>query len=251
MHTVNSQYFTEKINNLRKSDIQNFQTNYFLNKLDDEIECFENENAIIILQPEKNFFKIFFAFCDINSFDKILSQLPQKEIYLEIISKIEIENNLKEIINKYFAYQTTYQKLYKKLKINNKLKTQKFIVDSSEIYNKIYTTFDVRFEHLMNKKSLINLINKNQVITVYKDNELKAFLIYKVQGSKAYLNHIVNYGDKENLIELWKLFYQELNNRQITYLDLWYNKQNKKAENMYNIEQFHPLNMYNFCYKKL
>ena len=82
-------------------------------------------------------------------------------------------------------------------------------------------------------------------------HELKSFLIYKIQGSKAYLNHIANYGSKENLINLWKLFYQELNNQRIIYLDLWYNKQNKKAENMYNIEQFQPLNMYNFCYEKL
>ena len=103
----------------------------------------------------------------------------------------------------------------------------------------------------MEKNEIQELIDKNQIITIYENNELKSFIIYKIQGNKAYLNQIANYGNKDNLINLWKLFYQELNNKGITYVDLWYNKLNKKAENMYKIEQFQPLNMFNFCYKKI
>lgn len=104
---------------------------------------------------------------------------------------------------------------------------------------------------LMGKDELTNLAKDNKVITIYEKDEMKSFLIYKVQGTKAYLNQIANYGNKENLIKLWKTFYQALNNEGIKYLDLWYDTQNKKAENMYNIEQFQPLNQFNFCYKKI
>ena len=98
----------------------------------------------------------------------------------------------------------------------------------------------------MTKEDLSVLVADKKVLTVYENDEMKSFLIYKTQGTKAYLNHIANYGSKENLINLWKIFYQALNCDGVKYLDLWYNKQNKKAENMYNIEQFQPLNMYNF-----
>ena len=232
--------FQAKINELRKKDIQNFQTNYFMNEIDEKSICFENDNAVIVLQQEKTFHKLYYAFCDLSAFEELLPKLPDKEIYLEIISRKEIDNKLKDLIEKFFEYKTTYQKLYKKLTLTKDKTSQKYHADSDLIYQKLYSTFDIRFEHLMEKDEIQELIDKNQIITIYDDNELKSFI-----------NQIANYGSKDNLINLWKLFYQELNNKGITYLDLWYNKLNKKAENMYNIEQFQPLNMFNFCYKKL
>ena len=103
----------------------------------------------------------------------------------------------------------------------------------------------------MEKDELIQLSNENKVITIYENDELKSFLIYKTQGTKAYLNQIANYGNKENLIELWKKFYLALNYENIKYLDLWYDINNKKAENMYKIENFQPLKQFNYCYKKI
>ena len=35
---------------------------------------------------------------------------------------------------------------------------------------------------------------------------------------------------------------------EIEYLDLWYDINNKKAENMYKIENFQPLNMFNYTF---
>ena len=243
--------FQAKINELRKKGIQNFQTNYFMNEIDEKSICFENDNAIIVLQQEKIFHKLYYAFCDLSAFEELLPKLPNKEIYLEIISRKEIDVQVKNVIEKFFECKTIYQKLYKKLTLSDIKVSQKYHADKDLIYQKLYSTFDIRFEHLMGKDEIQELINKNQIITIYEDNKLKSFIIYKIQGNKAYLNQIANYGSKENLINLWKLFYQELNNKGITYLDLWYNKLNKKAENMYNIEQFQPLNMFNFCYKKL
>ncbi len=243
--------FQAKINELRKKGIQNFQTNYFMNELDEKSIYFENDNAVTVLQKEKTFHKLYYAFYDLSAFEELLTKLPNKEIYLEIISRKEIDVQVKNVIENFFTYQTTYQKLYKKLTLTENKIFQKYHADRDLIYQKLYSTFDIRFEHVMEKNEIQELIDKNQIITIYENNELKSFIIYKIQGNKAYLNQIANYGNKDNLINLWKLFYQELNNKGITYVDLWYNKLNKKAENMYKIEQFQPLNMFNFCYKKI
>lgn len=241
----------EKINNLRKSSVSNFQTNYFMTPIEEDCIAFENNEAIVFLSKEKHFYKLFYAFISLNSFEKLLKELPNKEIYLEIISKTPPTYELKNILEKYFEYKTTYQKLYKKLEVTEPQTAVQSKVNIDLIFEKLYSTFNIYFEHLMGKDELTNLAKDNKVITIYEKDEMKSFLIYKVQGTKAYLNQIANYGSKENLIKLWKLFYQALNNEGIKYLDLWYDTQNKKAENMYNIEQFQPLNQFNFCYKKI
>lgn len=239
-----------KYNSLRKTNANNFQTNYFLSPIEDECFTLENKNAFIFLSKEKDFYKLFYAFTCLDDFESLLSKLPSKNIYLEIIAKKTLPTDFQSVLDKYFEYKTTYQKLYKKLE-NSEVRSDILCqVDVNLVFDKIYSTFDVYFEHLMSKQELQKLADENKILTIYENEEMKSFLIYKTQGSKAYLNHIANYGSKENLISLWKIFYKALNYHNINYLDLWYNMQNKKAENMYHKENFQPLELYNFCYKK-
>ena len=242
--------FISIYNDLRRKSTLDFQSNYFMTDLD--IDFFiKNDDAVIVLSKEKTFYKLFYAFINIESFKQLLKQLPNKEIYLEIISKQPPLKELETALEQFFEYKTTYQKLYKKLQVIEPQIPVESKIDIDLLFDKLYSTFDIYFEHLMTKEELIELASDNKIVTVYENDELKSFVLYKTQGTKAYLNQIANYGTKENLIELWKLFYQALNNHGIKYLDLWYDKQNKKAENMYNIEQFQPLNQFNYCYKKL
>ena len=240
-----------KFDSLRRTDIKNFQTNYFLTPVDQECFALENEQAAIFLSKEKNFYKLFYAFTSLHNFEMLLSQIFYEDVYLEIIAKRPPFSDFQKLLNKFFEYKTTYQKLYKKLEISNRTFDVSCKIDEKLIFDKLYSTFNIYFEHLMNADELKKLANENKVLTIYENGDMKSFLIYKTQGSKAYLNHIANYGSKENLIALWKMFYQDLNNHKVKYLDLWYDVQNKKAENMYHIEKFRPLGLYNFCYKKL
>lgn len=251
MHKTTSQELSAKINLLRQNNAKAFQTNYFTFVDDIDIWLAENDNALAFLIKEKDFYKLFYAFVSIDDFEKLLNALPDFEIYLEIVSRQNPETELERVLKKFFEYKTTYQKLYKKLEPAEPLVNTACLCDLGLIFDKLYTTFNVYFEHLMSKDDLQKLIDDNKVITIYEGSELKSFLIYKTQGTKAYLNHIANYGSKENLIDLWKQFYRHLNNDGIKYLDLWYDMQNKKAENMYGIEKFRPVGMFNFCYKKI
>ena len=68
--------FQAKINELRKKGIQNFQTNYFMNELDDSAIIFENENAIICLSKDRDIYRLYFAFINLLDFENLLKQLP-------------------------------------------------------------------------------------------------------------------------------------------------------------------------------
>ena len=93
------------------------------------------------------------------------------------------------------------------------------------------------------------LAKNNNIVTIYDKNILTSFIVFKIQGKKVYLNHIANYGSKQNLLDLWNKFYLMLNNLEISYIDLWYNTQYDKAVNMYNMEGFNSLPLKNYIYK--
>lgn len=238
------------IEQLRKDNKENFTTNFFSLEAIDICGYRANENALVFWKQEHDFYKLYYAFSSITAFNALLKELPPLNIYLEIVSKTPLSAELTACFSKYFTYSTTYQKLYKKITPQKETEFPHSIIDTTLLFEKIYSTFNIYFEHLMNKDELLALAKEKTILTIYENNELKSFIIYKKTGKKAYLNHIANYGTKQNLIDLWQKFYQALNYDQITYLDLWYDTQNKKAENMYKIEQFQPLSLYNFCFTK-
>ena len=76
----------EKINILRKTSIENFQSNYFLTQIGGDCITFENNNAILFLSKEKHFYKLFYAFIDLSSFEKraeIYASLCQKGVFVK------------------------------------------------------------------------------------------------------------------------------------------------------------------------
>lgn len=238
------------IDTLRKDNPNTFSTNFFSFAPIEDCDFLSNENAIFFWKMEYDFYKLYYAFSDLMAFDALLKKLPPLNIFLEIVSKYPLSSELTACLAKYFSYATTYQKMYKKLQPASQTQFPISVIDTELLYEKLFTTFNIYFDHLMPKEELISLAEEKTIITIYEHNGLQSFIMYKKTGKKAYLNHIANYGSKQNLIDLWQKFYQALNYDQITYLDLWYDTQNKKAENMYKIEQFQPLSLYNFCFTK-
>ena len=66
-----------KIDALRKSDVKNFQTNYFLTPVEDECFVLENEKAIVFLSLEKDFYK--YENFDGRSYEKIVENEKRLE----------------------------------------------------------------------------------------------------------------------------------------------------------------------------
>lgn len=245
-NTIIKQY----IEQLRKEHPNTFSTNFFSLGPIENCDFLSNENAILFWKKEYDFYKLYYAFSNLIAFNILLNNLPPLNIFLEIVSNYPVSSELTACLANYFSYETTYQKLYKKLQPQSQAQFPASIIDTELLYKKLYTTFNIYFDHLMSKEELISLAKEKTIITIYENNELQSFIMYKKTGKKAYLNHIANYGSKQNLIDLWQKFYQALNYDKITYLDLWYDTQNKKAENMYTIEQFQPLFLYNYCFTK-
>lgn len=238
------------IDQLRKENKENFTTNFFSLEPIENCDYLASEDALIFWKQEQDFYKLYYAFSNLTAFNALLKNLPPLDLYLEIVSKAQLSAELTTCLLKHFTCTTTYQKFYKKITPQNETEFPYSLIDTKLLYEKLYSTFNIYFEHLMSEEELVSLAKEKTILTIYENNQLQSFIIYKKTGKKAYLNHIANYGSKENLIDLWQKFYQALSYDKISYLDLWYDTQNKKAENMYKIEQFQPLSLYNFCFAK-
>lgn len=219
MQIVNSKYFLQKINDLRKADIQNFQTNYFLNKLNDEIECFENDDAIIVLTKDKSIFRLYFAFINLHNFEKLLMLIPQDiKVSLELITKKEIDENLYNCINKYLIHETIYERMRAECTSikKSKLHTEKEIEyatknDVQIISDKLNEKFNHHTSHLPDEQDLSELIKNKQIICVKNNNELAGIIIYKFEGNQIRFDQFLSFNNNtQDTLKLWDYFVSKL-----------------------------------------
>lgn len=260
MQKIKSALIKEKFSQLRKLDIKNFNTNYFLNPLDDDIYYLENEKAVLCLQPDKEIYRAYFAYISIEDFEQLLQQLPKdKAISLEVLSKQELPEKLYNIFTKYLEYDTTYERM--KCAISKIKKTKSYSEDEIEyaniddidtIYNGLYNTFDYHASHLPDKANLHNLITNKQIIVVRNTNkELASFAIYKPEGRQtAIFDQFLSFDRiSANTIKLWDCFFSELMRLNYVYCYLWVDIiYNQHASNFYKYFGFNSDSLKNYIF---
>ena len=143
--------FQNKVNALRKKDILNFKTNYFMNKINNNALYLENDNAIICLTQDRDIYRLYFAFINLFDFENILKQLPfDKKISLEIITKGELDIALYDCVNKYIPYETTFNRMRAKCDeiLNSRMYNHNEIQFATrEDVNVIYDALNAVFFH--------------------------------------------------------------------------------------------------------
>ena len=177
--------FQNKVNELRKKDILNFQTNYFMNEIREDAICLENDNAIICLSKDRDIYRLYFAYINLLDFENLLKQLTlNKKVSLEIIAKGELDINLYDCVNKYIPYETTFERMRAKCdeilisRIYNHNEIQYATrEDINIIYDALNNVFFHHTSHLPNKNELLDLINNKQVLCVKNDHKLASFIV--------------------------------------------------------------------------
>ena len=77
--------FQNKVNELRKKDILNFKTNYFMNKINNNALYLENDNAIICLTQDRDIYRLYFAFINLFDFENILKNFTWNFVFSDKI----------------------------------------------------------------------------------------------------------------------------------------------------------------------
>lgn len=226
MHQLTKAEISAKIFALRKYDIQNFHTNYFMAPLDENILCFENEQAIIFFQPEDDFLHLYFAANSLKALNNLFAAYKtEKDTAVEIICKNAITQDLFMCVNQYFPYQTTYHrtKLYKIDERPCKIPPQYAdLNDVDFIHDSLRTAFNKYFDHFPSKATLTEYIHKKQVMVKKEKNHIAGYLVFTITNFACHFNYMQNLSDDSFLqIALIDQFYNEIILRGAKNVYLW------------------------------
>lgn len=246
MKIIKSAEIQVKITELKKKNSNSFSSNYFLNPLNDEIQILENENAILFLTKDKDIYRTYFAYNDLNSFENLLLKLPKDiKISLEILSKKEVEKELFDCLNKYLLFETAYERyrckctnlrIFQKININN-IQTAKE-EDLEQIDLLLNETFNHHTSHLPTKEELMKLINNQNIIISKTDDKITSLIVYKKVGNNINFDQLIN---KDNqplkmmyiLDCLYSILKEQEYNEVFLWVDTLYNKDVVKLHKLY------------------
>lgn len=259
MYKLSSCMIKDKISELKKQKPANFSTNYFFNVLSQEVICFDSNSAFIFLSLDKNIYRLYYCYTNIEEFSELLSQVPTDlNICVEHLTKTEISQNLFNIINHYFKYETTYERM--RVNCQNLRQFKKYSHDDIEkakteeityIFNVLNDTFNYYSSHFPDIEELKSLQNKGNIFVVRnEDNEIACFLIFKITGKSSNFDQLVSIDHNAmNTMKLLDYYNSFIKGNQLLDSYLWvdtvYNKPVVKMHKLFGY-QFDGLKDYFF-----
>lgn len=239
------------ISELKKTQGDYF-SNYFLTPLEAQIPLLHSEKSLIFLQPEYDFYRLYFATIDINDFKNLLKQVPENlDVCIEVVTNSNIPEQLLKTLCEKFKLTETYQKLYKKLDIvaNTEYCPDMGAFTPECIFEHVWQDFNKYYDHLPSLEKIETFLNNGKLISIENEQgDLCGYILFEIKGKQAYLNYIANYGGKKTLLLLWERFYNVLSHYNVKSIYLWYNINNKKASRMYQIENFEDAHLKNYIF---
>lgn len=219
-------------------------SNYIFHDLSNkELTFFENENGLLIFayDNEYNVYKVYFMVETLESLNNLLTHANwNKSSSLEIIGKNEVDDNLKDILEKYgFMRFTTLQKMSF---LNNGQDVSRLnegvnycnLQDVDNLRKIFNTQFNKYSENLPSAKEIERAIELNSIIKIMDNERIIGFLWFdkkKVLTELRYLFVDKNYrGQKlsKRLMEQYLYLTKDVKKKQ-----LWVLKNNEVAINLY------------------
>lgn len=204
---MNSVNVFGEMSKIRKNKTDFFASNIYGNP--PKIDMIEQSgNAIAYGYDDKGVFRVYFAGNNADELNLALKKFP-KGSSIEILCD-EMDERLERILTeagfgRYAVYlretihnikEDIYKNIpdkYKNIKCWDYIRYAK-PEDAKEIYDLLYHFFRPITSHLQNMDELMEEIKKNQVVVALEDDHVVGLIIYKYQGKKIYIEHIINTG---------------------------------------------------------
>lgn len=260
METVNIN-ISCKINALRTADINNFHTNCFLSDFDNACFINSNENAIIFFIREYDFYRLYYAYTDMNAFENLLRNIPDNISYsIEILQKEPLSDEVKNTIDKYAPFNTIFIRMraaLSNIKVQTFYKPNEIEYASPNevelIHKSMFSTFSKYYSHIQTIETLQNYVDNRQIIVVRDDDSnLAAFLIFTINGLVSHNNQAINInGNPAYGIKVIDSYYSRMRELGIKNIYLWVDTiNNSKVQKMHEIYGYQADGLKNYIFVK-
>lgn len=223
------------------------KTNYYYTyqNFSDSFDVWEGTATIVFGIKEGMVYRVFYCSQNEEELGECLKQVPEGAV-LEFITKEKVINE-NFLARAGFELYDTYGRLGRSLlgyeEEKERMKMQRmgcFYDDSygeiatkhdlSELQKVIYGTFDVKADHLLTDKEMLELIEKNQVIIQRECGKICCIFIYKIQGKKIYYNLSLNRSTADVLYSIQqKELLKAIREKGVIYMYGWISLNNKAA----------------------
>lgn len=248
------------INQTHQALLKDFAyTNYFTLLHQDSFGKITDESLCFVTKKHR-FDSMYFTSKNPNDLEKIFQDFSSKKtICLEIIQKSDLKLEFKPVIENFFHLKTIYEKMLvhtKKLKLKLKIKdilkniqyARKSDIDF--IYKKLYEKFNINFDHLPNKKTLLSYAQNEQILVKKNGDKITAICIYTIDKKTSHFNYLLNINaDSFEILELIEQYYAKAIDSQINYIYLWVDiLQNNRVKNMHLQYGYQPSGIFNYAF---
>ncbi|PAF45175.1 hypothetical protein [Helicobacter sp. 11S02596-1] len=237
---------------------QHLTTNHFT-PIENEAFGLQTAKSLIFATPYEDFNKLYFISSDMDDLDNALKNFDGNNLCLEIIQRGDLDPKLENVLQKHFIFHTRYEKLLihtKNLKSKIKKATNEIQHANKEdldvIFASLRANFDVKFDHLPSKQTLLSYIQNHQVLVKRTAGIITAYCIYTINGKTSHFNYLLNISAEPfALIALMEEYYEEIKAKNIPYVHLWVDVcHNIRVKNMHLRYGYESSSIFNYTFYK-
>lgn len=228
MDKVSKYTALNKFNQIKqKSNI--FVFNYYFYELKNFVYLLSNDKAAIILNHDRNLYRLYFCCSELVEFEKLLIQLPKdKKICLEYLSKEYMDEALFQCISKYLNFDSIFERSRCNicdLKVDETIEFSSSFAELSDLKSieiSLNNTFSHFYAHFPKRSELKSLVQNNQVIVQKNDKTIDSFIIYKINKNNINFDQWVNIsGSPFQSVRLINDFYSIIKRGYYNYIYNW------------------------------
>lgn len=252
-----------KVSSIKRGKNNYYDSNIFLvpNNISFSLS---NDDALVYVWDDKGVQRVYFAASDPNALKSLLETLPPGTGIEMIGSEVNAETE-NAITSAGFSLFETYARasIY-----NLKEDVYKNIPDkyqdvkcwdviqyaekdhAEDIYNLLYNTFDPFTSHLPTFEEIRADIEKKNIVDVTEDGHVVAFIMFKIQGKKIYIEQIINQGKSLYMHALYMGILEKAMDDGINMAYTWVREGNDRAYALMRRYGYQWEKIRNFAYRK-
>lgn len=200
--------------------------------------------AVIFLQPEDGFFRLFYFASDIASLEPLLGDMEERrDIVIGYLDKLKHSELCSTFLGKHFKEIAHYIRMSRNsfpAAFSSEEPEFAQPKELEQVMGLLRSTFNPMTDYLPSRELLDQLICTNHVIVRREANRISGLVVFQISGKRVNFNYLLNNGPKGDGMLLKQSFFKCMAERGISSGFLWVDTRNAPALRIYEKTGWKP-----------